>query len=106
MLSLCACMVNDSLTPLEAAEDTTSMVCNPEVNGCRTQTNWSIIAISAHIECTTHPLMTQAPCVCVWVGGGGGGWSGGGILIKVTCHNSVSFFSLSLSLSLCVCVRY
>ena len=74
MLSLCACMVNDSLTPLEAAEDTTSMVCNPEVNGCRTQTNWSIIiAISAHIECTTHPLMTQAPCVCWGVGGGGGG---------------------------------
>ena len=53
MLSLCACMVNDLLTPLEAAEDTTSMVCNPEVNGCRTQTNWSIIAISAHIESTT-----------------------------------------------------
>ena len=93
MLSLCACMVNDSLTPLEAAEDTTSMVCNPEVNGCRTQTNWSIIAISAHIECTTHPLMTQAPCVCL---------GGGGILIKVTCHNSVSFFSLSLSLFVCV----
>ena len=64
MLSLCACMVNDLLTPLEAAEDTTSMICNPEVNGCRTQTNWSIIAISAHIECTTHPLMTQAPFLC------------------------------------------
>ena len=35
-------------------------------------------------------------------GGGGGGGSGGGILIKVTCHNSVSFFSLSLSLFVCV----
>ena len=91
MLSLCACMVNDSLTPLEAAEDTTSMICNPEVNGCRTQTNWSIIiAISAHIECTTHRHH-----VC-------GGGSGGGILIKVTFHNSVSFFSLSLSLFVCV----
>ena len=41
----------------------------------------------------THPLMTQAPCVCL---------GGGGILIKVTCHNSVSFFSLSLSLFVCV----
>ena len=61
-------LTNDSLTPLEAAEDTTSMICNPEVNGCRTQTNWSILLQCQH---TLNILLTLfddtgtiSTCVC------------------------------------------
>ena len=55
MLSLCACMVNDLLTPLEAAEDTTSMVGNPEVNGCRTQQTGQLLQYQ-HTLNLLHPL--------------------------------------------------